>query len=73
LYFEAGYRDLIHEMQNEMLNWLISTTRPGTVLGVSNHGSFDSNQTVVRYNCQINADGKIHPERLLEARTKNYL
>jgi choline-sulfatase/uncharacterized sulfatase len=73
LYFEASYRDLVHEMQNEMLNWLISTTRPGTVLEISNHGSFESSQTVVRYNYQINADGKIHPDRLLEARTKNYL
>jgi hypothetical protein len=60
-------------MREEMLNWLIGTTRPGTVLGLNNHATFESNQTVMRYNYQINADGKIHPDRLLDATTKNYL
>ncbi len=73
LYLQPAYAGVVEEMRHELLNWLISTTRPGTVLGVSNHAAFESNQTVVRYNCQINPDGKIHPQRMLGATTKNYL
>jgi choline-sulfatase/uncharacterized sulfatase len=73
LAFESGYQGMVNEMRRELLNWLVGTTRPGTVLGVNNHRTFESNQTVVRYSCQINADGKIHPQRLMDATTKNYL
>ena len=73
LFFNPAYRDIVEEMRYELLNWLVTTTRPGTVLGVNNGATFESNQTVTRYNCQINVDGKIHPDRLLGARTKNYL
>jgi hypothetical protein len=73
LAFEPGHAGTVEEMRGELLNWLISTTRPATVLGVSNHARFASNQTIVRYKCQVNLDGKIHPQRLLGATTKNYL
>ncbi len=73
LAFESGYGDLIVEMRASLLNWLITTTRPKTVLGVSNHTRFESTQSITRHGCQVNPDGKIPPDRFLDGTTKNYL
>jgi choline-sulfatase/uncharacterized sulfatase len=73
LYFDLEYRAVVEELRYELVNWLITTTRPKTVLGVNSHHIFESEQSVVRYGCQINPDGKINPDLLPEGRTKNYL
>jgi len=73
LYFDPAYQDVVQEMQIELLNWLVTTTRPKTVLGVNSHATFESRQSVERYRCQVNADGKIHPSLSLKGRTINYL
>ncbi|MDF1515331.1 MAG: hypothetical protein P1S60_16095, partial [Anaerolineae bacterium] len=77
LYFDPAYAKLVQEMQADLLEWLITTTRPRTSLGLdvppgdamvtSFSGEFfdaDSDQITTRYHCSINADGKFHPDRL---------
>jgi len=77
LYFDPEYASLIQEMQSDLLEWLITTTRPKTSLGLdvppgdamvtSFSGVFydaDSRQITTRYHCSVNADGKFHPDRL---------
>lgn len=73
LYFNPAYKPVVDEFRYDLVNWLITTTRPVTVHGVSSHTNFKSTQSVIRFKCQINADGKIPPSRFLEGRTKNYL
>lgn len=73
LFFDSAYQDLVAEMRLELADWLITTTRPKTVLGVNSHAAFDSRESVTRYGCQVNADGKIGPDRMLSGLTKNYL
>ncbi len=76
LYFENDYQALVQELRGELLEWLITTTRPNTVSGV-NSARFDSpalnRQRVQRYQTVVNRDGKIHPGLLRRARNKNYL
>ena len=74
LYFESEYRDRVEEMRLEMLNWLIATTRPATVLQANNENRMPTNaQRVARYHCVTNQDRKIHPDRLKEIAGGNYL
>jgi len=54
----------------DLLDWLMSTTRPVTVLGTY---PFGDQQATTRFGCTTNADGKIGPERLRKAGTKIYL
>ena len=70
LYFEPGHQGVVEEMRAELLNWLITTARPTTT-----HGTIPSHSdpSVARYLCQVNLDGKIHPDRLRSTRTQNYL
>ncbi len=75
LYFDGDYRDLVDELRGELLERLITTTRPRTVSGVnsSRFGSPDmTDQRIQRYQTVVNRDGKIHPRRLRGA-NKNYL
>jgi hypothetical protein len=77
LYFDAAYASIVNEMQSDLLEWLITTTRPKTALGLdvppgdsmvtSFSGVFydaGSDQIHTRYHCSSNADGKFHPDRL---------
>ncbi len=76
LYFEAAYASTVRDLRDELLEWLITTTRPRTVSGV-NSARFGSpalnRQRVQRYQTVVNNDGKIHPERLRGVKNKNYL
>jgi len=60
----------IDQGRDDLLDWLITTTRPVTVLGT---GAPHGTQSITRYRCTINLDGKIHPDRLREMRNRNYL
>jgi choline-sulfatase/uncharacterized sulfatase len=73
LYFDPMYKDVVEELRSDLVNWLITTTRPVSVHGVSSHTQFRSTQSTIRHKCQINADGKIPPSRILEGNTKNYI
>ena len=76
LYFEVPYQEVVRELRSELLEWLITTTRPGTVSGV-NSARFDTPelnpQRVLRYQTVTNRDGKINPGLLHKSKNKNYL
>ncbi len=76
LYFDAAHQAKVDELRGDLLEWLITTTRPRTVSGV-NSARFDkpdlNRQRVQRYQTAVNRDGKINPARLRLARNKNYL
>ncbi|NKB69396.1 MAG: sulfatase-like hydrolase/transferase [Candidatus Latescibacteria bacterium] len=77
LYFDPQYREVVEGMQRDLLNWLITTTRPGTVLQANAGGrpvvGGNSSQRVERYRTVTNHDGKIHPDLLREVAGGNYL
>lgn len=77
LYYDAAYQDVVQELSRDLLNWLITTTRPRTVNGVNSLGgviSAEKNvQRVGRFRTFSNRDGKINPVLLRTARTKNYI
>lgn len=70
IYFEKKNQDIVESLKNDLLNWMITTTRPKTVHGVKQG---KSNQRKKRYGHSINADSKIHPDRIKDCETKNYL
>ena len=70
LYFDPNSADLVREMERDLLEWLITTTRPATTNGVEVPSG---RQTRKRNGYTTNLDGKIHPDRLRQARTRNYL
>ncbi len=76
LYFDGTYRHKVEELRAELLEWLITSTRPRTVSGV-NSSRFDApqlnRQRIQRYQTVVNQDGKINPKLLRAAKNKNYL
>ena len=76
LYFDAAQQSTVRELRDDLLEWLITTTRPRTVSGV-NSARFGApaltRQRVQRYQTVVNQDGKIHPDRLRGLENKNYL
>ena len=76
LYFESDYQEVVEDLRGELLEWLITSTRPRTVSGV-NSSRFDSPdlnpQRIQRYQTAVNRDGKINPALLHSAKNKNYL
>ena len=70
-------QDIVTELRAELLEWLITTTRPTTVSGV-NSARFGAptalnRQRQQRYQTVVNRDGKINPRRLHDLKNKNYL
>ncbi|MCE5324999.1 MAG: sulfatase-like hydrolase/transferase [Planctomycetaceae bacterium] len=72
LFFDSGYRDIVADLTRELVDWLASTTRVATVLPMA---VWDSDQAATRYQNTVNADGKISPTRVNEAKKKwpNYI
>jgi choline-sulfatase/uncharacterized sulfatase len=70
LYFRQEYGHTVDEMRRELLDWVITTTRPSTNLGMD---VFAGPQSITRYRCATNRDGKFSPDKLRHVRTKNYL
>ena len=70
LYFAPNSADLVRVMERDLLEWLITTTRPAATNGVEIPSG---RQTRKRNRFTTNLDGKIHPDRLRDARTRNYL
>jgi choline-sulfatase/uncharacterized sulfatase len=73
LCFDPNYLTVVQEMRDELLNWLITTSRPTTVHGANNTLTPQGPQTVIRYKSLVNLDNKIHPDRVRAAGTKHYL
>ena len=72
-YFDPAYAGVVAELQHDLLDWQITTTRPVSVLGCNSCATFPSTQSITRYRCQLNHDGKIPLARLGEMGWKNYL
>jgi hypothetical protein len=64
---------VVRDLRNELLNWLVTTTRPRTALAVNSRRSFSSTQSRMRYEVQVNLDGKVSPEIIRQAPHQNYL
>jgi arylsulfatase len=63
LYFEPQHADVVQALTRDLLDWLVTTTRPATI-----HGSIlteaQGEQAETHYNHAVNADGKMHPSRV---------
>jgi arylsulfatase A-like enzyme len=59
LYFDSQYSVIVLDMQRELLDWLVTTTRPVTVLPAYNDTG--DTQAIMRYGNAVYGDGKIHP------------
>jgi arylsulfatase A-like enzyme len=70
LYFEPEYKCVVRDVERDLLHWLVTTSRPATTLGAR---VAPGPQTLTRYGNTMNADRKIHPDRLRDMRQRNYL
>ncbi len=75
LYFDPAQRGRVAEMKAELLDWLVATTRPKSVLGVNSLGTAqpDGQQTVARYGVWTHRDGKIGAKQIRLRAGGNYL
>lgn len=69
LFFDAKHKNIITELKDDLTEWLIMTTRPVTIHPPAKATS----QSSRHYENAINADGRIHPDRIREIKWKNYL
>ena len=70
LALQSTQRDTLQELREELLDWLVTTTRATTVLPLPNE---PTEQRFSRYHNPVNRDGKYHPARVRELVTLNYL
>ena len=70
LYFEPGYQEVVHDLERELIRWIITTTRPATVHPL---GPPETSQRVTTYGHSVNADGKIDPEHIKSIAGGNYV
>jgi choline-sulfatase/uncharacterized sulfatase len=70
MYFDPRCAAKVKELERDLLDWLVSTTRPVTVLP---HVRFDGDQAVQRYGNTTNGDGKISPARVANVAWRNYI
>jgi arylsulfatase A-like enzyme len=70
LYFGADFQEIVHELERELINWLITTTRPTTVHPLKARTGY---QNITRYNHSVNPDGKINPENIKPIAGSNYV
>jgi choline-sulfatase/uncharacterized sulfatase len=61
---------LAAEMKADLLDWLVTTARPVSVLGL---GLVDGWQNRTRFGRSVNADGKMHPDRIRPIAGQNYV
>jgi arylsulfatase A-like enzyme len=66
----GNHEALVNEMRARLLEKLVASTRPATVLGLSEE---TGPQRITRYHNTVNYDLKVNPNRYGEIRTKNYL
>lgn len=70
LALKPQFREKVEEMRAELLNWLITSTRPTTVNPLP---AVMTEQRVERYHHTVNKDNRINPERVHELTHRNYL
>jgi choline-sulfatase/uncharacterized sulfatase len=70
LYFDPAHAATVKELERELFDWLVTTTRPATILPFT---PADSPQMKARYNNAVLPDNKIGPDRIRNASFKHYL
>ncbi len=73
LWFDPEHAGTVRELERDLIDWLVTTTRPATLLP---HVRFGGGQAVTRYNNTTNADGRIAPGHVRErarGKRRNYL
>lgn len=70
LYFYPEYSQVIKEIKQAFIDWLITTTRVKTAHPLKIDFSW---QVKTRFNSRINFDGKVNPEKLNKENKKGYL
>ena len=74
LAFDPSYKDRVAEMIDELARWLITTTRPTTVLPSPGASDLDNTyQAITRYGNQVTLDGKLNPKQIMAMRFRNYI
>lgn len=71
LYFDGEYKDKILEMERDLMDWLITTTRPVTINGRQTVS--ESSQYSTRYGKTFLPDGKMAPINIEKIDGKRYL
>ena len=73
LYFEPEYSKKLSELRGDLLEWLVTTTRPKTTLfgATANAACTGDWQRRLRYRNPINMDGKSSPSCILEQNMPN--
>jgi arylsulfatase len=69
-FFSPDYADIINELQRDLMDWLITTTRPTTIHPPA---KLLSDQMTMQYNNAVNPDGKVNPNRIKETKFRNYI
>jgi len=69
LAFDPAYADMIGQMKEDLLNWIVSTNRPVTGGG----GAPGGWQSYTRHGVSVNLDGKTDPEQIRQSKHKIYL
>ena len=70
LFFEPGYSGVVAELEQALLDWLITTTRARTINPAVQH---ISPQSQMKFGNAVNPDGKIHPDHVKNATLRNYI
>ena len=70
LALDPAHRETVERMRSELLDWLITTTRPTTVHPLP---AVSTPQRIERYSHTVNHDNKINPNRVQELTHRNYL
>lgn len=74
LFFEPAHQDKVRELQADLLNWLVTTTRPVSSLGLNAAViPGDLAQREVHYKVTLNADRKFPPTWLQQAAHRAYI
>ena len=70
LFFSPEYADIISELQRDLTDWLITTTRPTTIHPPAKPLSA---QATMHYKNAVNLDGKVNPDRIRETKLRIYI
>ena len=72
LYFDPGHADVLADMKASLMDWLVTSSRPTTVQPPAGR-LVSGPQFRTRYHHSVNADNKMHPDRIRKNKPTNYL
>jgi hypothetical protein len=76
LFFDSAYCSKVEEMKGELLDWLVSTTRPTSVLGVNSTRWAPppaGSAPIERFGVWTHRDGRIGPAEIRPRAGGNYI